>query len=913
MNFFAGIICNKIFGNTLLVLTIMIMISQPASGKDIYVSGKVTTVSGSPVPNAKVTMTAGNIMYGAVSRSDGSYSLRVSGIYSEITDLLEGGTPYPNPFTYSVNIPFIINSPGDIRFSVYSLAGQKISEINFNSVTEGSYRIIWDGCSNSGTPVRQGLYIYAITFKGETWSGKIIKAPGYSSYSSSTTLEPVMLPPVTPPATTGPPVIPVITAITCTGYYPLRQTDITLRSDTIIDFRIARTNALPYKTDGGHIAMLQEQGYRSLFLKGINLGASTPGTFPGEIAYAIPDDLYETWISRMAEAGFNSIRIYTLHPPVFYEKLANYNNSHPENPLLLFQGIWLDEVENPGDPSEYDLFNRSESFKQNIEEVINCIHGKMNISFRPGRAYGNYSTDISRWTAGYIIGREISSQEVESTNKLHPDATSFAGSNFSISGASAAEVFVTQSLDQTVTYENNNYSVRRPVSISSWPTLDPLTHPTEIYTDEDKSSFNIVKISGRDKNAGIFATYHAYPYYPNFVSQQPSYQSYSDSEGKNSYLGYLNDLKNHYSSVALVIGEVGVPSSWGSAHQSYSSMDHGGYSEKQQGEKNMRLMHNISDAGCAGGFMFAWMDEWFKPTWIVGYLEAFGFLSGNAVIPTRQLWLNLTSPEQNFGLIAFDQKSVLPFIAYQTNNTSGSIKKLEATNDNAYFYLNIETKQNISNGDTILVAFDTYSAATGESRLLNGRTVSNRAEFLLMLVPGEDTALYHVTEAYDMKGLTPRFNLSDPSKQKYRSTVSDGAPWKVMEWINDEYSMTSQYPGRMPMENSTSFSPGSRCGAAWSASLVKIRIPWTLLYFYDPTRMQVVNGAISNDGGYSFEIQTTKSEGIAVSVYNKGTVVSTTDRYTWKEWLIVPETICREKESLRIVETGLKAMPGFIN
>ncbi len=99
------------------------------------------------------------------------------------------------------------------------------------------------------------------------------------------------------------------------------------------------------------------------------------------------------------------------------------------------------------------------------------------------------------------------------------------------------------------------------------------------------------------------------------------------NEGPNSYSGYLNDLKNHYSAIPLVIGEFGVPSSWGSAHQSFSNMDHGGYSEVQQGEKNMRLMHNILDAGCAGGFMFSWMDEWFKPTWIVQYLEAFGFLS----------------------------------------------------------------------------------------------------------------------------------------------------------------------------------------------------------------------------------------------------------------------------------------------
>jgi hypothetical protein len=85
------------------------------------------------------------------------------------------------------------------------------------------------------------------------------------------------------------------------------------------------------------------------------------------------------------------------------------------------------------------------------------------------------------------------------------------------------------------------------------------------------------------------------------------------------------------------------------------------------------------------------------------------------------------------------------------------------------------------------------------------------------------------------------------------------------------------------------------------------------MYFHDPTRMHVINGAVSYNGGYSFDIQTTKSDGIAVSVYHKGTIVSTTDRYTWEEWLIVPETVWREKESLRIVETGLKSIPGFIN
>ena len=103
------------------------------------------------------------------------------------------------------------------------------------------------------------------------------------------------------------------------------------------------------------------------------------------------------------------------------------------------------------------------------------------------------------------------------------------------------------------------------------------------------------------------------------VSSHPTI--FSDGEGQNSYLGYLNDLKRPLCRNPAVIGEFGVPSSWGSAHQSFSNMHHGGYSEEQQGEKNIRMMNNIIDAGCAGGFMFSWMDEWFKPTWIVATLK----------------------------------------------------------------------------------------------------------------------------------------------------------------------------------------------------------------------------------------------------------------------------------------------------
>ncbi|MDP4223405.1 MAG: T9SS type A sorting domain-containing protein [Bacteroidota bacterium] len=894
-------------------LFLLLLSSIPDSfGRDYNITGIVTDANGGIVPNTRISMVAGTTVYAARSGSDGRYYLRISNIYDIISGMIETGIPYPNPFSYSVNIPFIINSPGEIRFSVYNFSGQKILEVYFDSIDAGSYHIVWDGCNQGGAPQRSGLYYYAITFKGRTRSGKLIKASGYSTYSAGNAIEPdMMAPAVVPPK--GQLRFPVVTNVTSDYYYPVRLTDITIGQDTIINFDLTLKQEVPYKTQGNYIAMHTGAEYRSLMLKGINLGSSPPGYFPGEIGYAISADQYEKWIRKMANAGFNCIRVYTLHPPAFYEKLADYNQRHQDNPLLLFQGIWLDEVEDASDPESNDLLNRVPSFTKEIHEVIDCINGNGDIAYRYGKSYGRYLTDVSRWTAGYIIGREISPQEVDTTDNRHPETNSFSGSNLSITGGKASEVFVTEMLDATISYEAANYTVRRPVSISSWPTLDPLTHPTELFTDEDKASYDLAKISLKIPEPGIFASFHAYPYYPNFVSEEPAYQAYSDSYGPDSYLGYLNALKAHFSNMPLVVAEFGVPSSWGSAHQSFSNMHHGGYSEQQQGEKDLRLMHNIIDANCAGGFMFAWMDEWFKPTWIVSYLEAYGMVSDGVTIPTRQLWHNLASPEQNFGLVSYDQTGTLPFVAYQTDRPSGPLKKVSATNDNSCFFLEVEANRTLKSGDTVMVGFDTYISGLGESLLPNGKVLNNRSEFLLTMVLSDDTALYHVTEAYDMNGLTPRFDLTNHVVQKFQSTVTDGAPWKVMQWINDGYTLTHQDIGKVPMENSATFSFGQRTAVAWKDSKIEIRIPWTMLYFRDPTQMKVIDGAVSYDGGYNYEILTASSDGIAVSVYFDGVVTSSQSRYTWPLWLIVPPTVTRDKRSLQIVGAGLTGIPGFVN
>lgn len=882
----------------------------PASAQVIYISGMVTDASMSALPEAYVTFTVNTIDYTAKTSVDGKYSIRISGLYPLEPELLEVENPFPNPFSQSVKIPVIISEDGDLFFSVYDLAGRKITELEFPSLTAGAYNIIWDGSKQNGSPVAGGYYVYAITFMGNTVSGRLVKTPGIDYFSYPSGIE-MTMPSDDPGIQQDGYRIPVTALGQKNGYYTLRLTDITLAQDTTIDFVLQSIISQPFKTTDTCIAEYTGQTYQSLILKGINLGSSPPGYFPGEIAYAITPAMYERWIELMAQSGFNSIRVYTLHPPVFYEKLAEYNYRHPSNPLLLFQGVWLDEVENGSLPSEYDLMARSGAFTESIREVISCMHGSKNIPFRPGRAYGQYKTDISPWIAGYIIGREISPQEVDSTNHFHPETTAWTGIHFSLSSGSPTEVFVTMMLDETVSYEWQNWGVRRTVSMSSWPTLDPLDHPTEIYTDEDQVSIDITRILETDENKSLFASYHAYPYYPDFISDEPQYQSYSDETGQNSYLGYLTELKNHYSGIPLVIAEFGVPSSWGSAHESFSGMPHGGLSEEQQGSDNIRLMKNLLTSGCAGGFMFSWMDEWFKPTWIVQYLEAYGTLNDGINIPTRQLWHNIVSPEQNFGLIEFEQTSAEPWWNFSVDDNSLSVSSIKASHDNRFFCLDIELKSDPSFGDTVMIAFDTYLKDTGESVLPNGKTISNRSEFFLFAIKGEDTASYNVTEAYDMYGLSPRFNLSDPVIQKYKSTVSDGAAWNLMSWVTNGFSGAEFDIGKLPAEESPVFTPGKRTVVAWDDNRIQVRIPWTMLYFYDPTQTKVIDGAISYDGGYSFDIIGKISDGIAVSVYNESNVTNTLTRYIWPSWLIVPQTTEKAKKSLEIISEGLRLIPGY--
>lgn len=643
----------------------------------------------------------------------------------------------------------------------------------------------------------------------------------------------------------------------------------------------------PYSTDSTSLTVWNGEKYVPVKVKGMNLGVAIPGTFPSELN--VTKAQYWNWFTKIREAGYNTLRVYTLHYPKFYQVLDSFNRGHRNDPLLLFHGVWLEEELTGYDG---DLFFIQNAFSQEIRDNVNCVHGNNVIAQRPGKAYGTYDTDISQWVLGYIIGREVHPDEVLHTNELYPERTAFEGTYLSVEDVHASEVFIVSMMDLLLNHEQTNYTTQRPISFSSWPSLDPLSHPQEPNRYEDTAHIDISKVDHSRAKAGIFVSYHAYPYYPDFMSHDTTYEGYADYMGQNSYLGYLTKMKEFYSGLPLIIAEFGVPSSWGIAHYAQSGMHHGGFSEKEQGELNIRMFQNQLEAGCGGGIQFAWIDEWFKRTWITDPMD---YLADR-----RILWQNITAAEQNFGLIGF-RKTNNDFANWETFCPTCGVSKIQARADFAFLNLRLHMPETLPVADTVWIALDTYDATLGESVLPNGKTVSNRAEFGLMITNYK--AELYVTQAYDLFGIW--HGASSPA-QLYHSVPADGAPWEIVRWKNNANDEEVQFIGSLKV-NRLNLPPSSMDAVTITSEYIDIRLPWTLINVLDPSMFRVIH----DDRGTAVK-EDMISDGIAVTVFYNGEEFTPSTRYTWETWNHALNTEEYMKDSYLTIRERLPLLPGAL-
>jgi hypothetical protein len=501
---------------------------------------------------------------------------------------------------------------------------------------------------------------------------------------------------------------------------------------------------------------------------------------------------------------------------------------------------------------------------------------------------------------GWIIGREIAPNEVTSTNAAHIEHRSYRGQTVSLPSGTPFEAWFAERVDVLVSDERAKYGVERPVSVSSWPTLDPLAHPGEGNRSEDAESLDLANIDTSQAPAGYFASFHAYPYYPAFITRDPLYQSGMDSEGPNSYFAYLQHLKQHYAQHPLLIAEFGVPTSWGNAHFGAADMNHGGEDETEQGIYAARLLTDTFDANCAGGALFAWMDEWWKRTWIVAEVAS----------PRERypLWHNVTSPEQNFGLIQFELARP-EWHRLAQGSGSGRIGGVEVAADAEFFHARVLLAQPLQEGERLTIGYDTYGDELGESVLPDGTPSQHRNEFALEITDSTPAQLY-VTEAYDTFGI---WHNTSTDAQRYRSIATDGGEWMKVRWRNNAQVlpelelMSPVYRsvdeiGALRVRHAGE-EPNIKDGVVIDGPTIEVRVPWTLLNFTDPSTRSVLNDNRATPGR-----ETRVSEGVALSVALDAELIET-GRFVWDGWEKAPRTTERLKRSAQIFAETLHALP----
>jgi hypothetical protein len=619
--------------------------------------------------------------------------------------------------------------------------------------------------------------------------------------------------------------------------------------------------------------------WSKFFVKGINIGLGIPGYFPGE--YPVKKGTYLKWFEQIADLGMNAVRNYTVHPPSFYEALYQFNQSGKK--LYLFQGIW---VESPESNNFYEhTFSRY--VQENIKNAIDVIYGNASLPAKPGYAHGRYEYDVSSYTIGFIFGREWESCAVKNFNHLRTgEIKDFKGEFLSIHGGTPFEAWIAKIGNFLQSYEYEKYQISHSFSVVNWPTLDPLNHPSEsryedgllwqgisVKTDicnenEDMESFDVAKIR-TEKGGGFFATYHVYPYYPDFMNNDYL-------EEKQPYLAYLQALKIHHQNQPVLIAEFGVPSSRETAHWHRDGWHHGGHNELRQGEISAFLMKAIYEAGMAGGILFNLYDEWFKKNWL--FLEYY-------IPPERKpFWFNLQDAEENYGLLAmypgYPQKKVSltgkkeewkdSRVLYEKNeglmvfkfndafDKTRELKRLLVQHDEGFIYLLIEIDQQVDFAAAhYLIGLETCFPQIGEFLIpFNTKLISPIGLNFLIHLAGKEKSRILVCHSYDKYLNWPK---------DIKPVVSKQGSWVMMQNETNKRRLSKDgkkfYPSRVFPMSHLQFGSLERNSPHYNSladffftdNMIELRIPWGLINFTDPSSKMVLwrdkNGqAIKTDG-----------------------------------------------------------------
>jgi hypothetical protein len=630
------------------------------------------------------------------------------------------------------------------------------------------------------------------------------------------------------------------------------------------------------------------------FLAGVNLGATTPGHQPGELAIARVQ--YRRWLAQMGALGIRAVRIYTIHPPAFYAELRRYNEAHPDAPLYLIQGVYLPDETYPSKPK--GLFDPvlDAAFADELEAAVKAVHGDLVRAPARGRAEGRWRADVSPWVAGWIVGVEWDPFGVRRTDRVNRAARAVRGRYFrSTPGATPTERWLAGYMERLATLEAS-HGVSMPLAFANWPTTDPLRHPAEPLDRED--------MVGIDANhvlptaawpGGTFASYHAYPYYPDFGRHEPALRRYELDGRADPYAGYLAQLREHHGTVPVMVTEFGVPSSIGSAHEGPLDRDQGGHTEQDAMRIDAELLRVIRRQGLAGAFLFSWTDEWFKFTWNTVQRH-------EPVADRRQLWHDAWTNEQWFGLLAQDPGPPAPQ-GRVVQESRQEVREIRLATDPGWLHLRIHLDHPLAG--TLRLGFDVV--AGGAPRLPGSAHHDAVSDYAIVLDADASTGQAYVRSALDPVPLD-----SSPLPDGVLRPV-DG--WNEMRLSTNRVMTLPTTGEKLPYET---MNAGALVRGTWdpaddafdslatwnvNGQDLVIRIPWLELGIDDPSSHRALVPVATGNG---LRATAVVADPIRLRVEPPNGAPATAT-LAWEEWNVV-HPIERLKSGVEIFAEALRAV-----
>ena len=616
------------------------------------------------------------------------------------------------------------------------------------------------------------------------------------------------------------------------------QYNFSTRRDT--DAEISDNYSRIVKTNGQELQIYQDKQWETLVVKGVELSAFQPGYGRFETGISKKDVL--KWLEEIDELHANVIKVPYIQSPNFYAAIYDYN-LNKENPLYVIHEIMLDER---AALKNYDAFEETiyKNLKKDIKNTIDVINGQAFLFNNKRNHSGIYLRDISKYNLGFIIGTNINPEIVALTNEKYQQLDSYEGKHFTVTKGNAFEVFVGEMLDFANEYEIDNYQRSSLFSFLSSVETDAIAYQHESNLTK-YADFDIEAIVPKEKD-NLFISYKYHPSSADFLEYE--YKDGSDSQGNDSlsvisqHLERLVHLYNH----PIIISDTGISSSRAKSNVDLvDGFDRGGFSEKEQGERLVRLLDQIYQANIAGAIVSTWQDDWTKLTSLSPIKD---YLDEN----NASYWQDRQSSDESFGLLKFEagKKEEKIYINGEFSDwelvpyvlEEGDIK-LKVKSDLTNMYVLIEKEGWSLNEDRLYLGIN-VTPLSGSKNWKDEANFNTEADFIVKLA-GYNESRIVVNERYNLFSYLYKYYDNIIEKQT-EIPVKDTSRFESIYLLNRKnfYLKDSNQveppiyyeTGKLVYGDDHPESDAFHSNADFNkeGDKVELKIPWSLINVVDP-------------------------------------------------------------------------------